>query len=171
MKRCFEWLRSITLMVAMVWTANGVAQEAANRPESPSPGPSNESVSGSVRELREPLRELQAAVAGMRADWQRARAETTELRQELDQIRANQVRTGTGPRNAVMRDAPVIPEAANSEAAAGSSQDSSQSVLQNGAPQDEKPDQKEDQKKSEHAASLEEDVPGRTCCFPLSIGA
>jgi hypothetical protein len=153
MTRWFEWLRSITLMVAMVWTANGVAQEAANRAEPPSPGPSSDS----VRELREQVRELQAAVAGMRADWQRACAETTELRRELNQIRANEVRTGTGPRYAVMSDAAVIPEAANFEAATGSSQGSSQSILQNGAPQGEKQDQKEDQRKSEHAARLEEE--------------
>src|ERR1039458_1304340 len=152
MTRWFEWLRCGMLMGAMAWTASGVAQEAANRAEPPSPGSvrNRDSVSDSVRELREQVRELQAAVAGMRSDWQRARAETAELRRELDEVRA-------GTRNAVLRDAAVKSETTNSEAAAGSFQDSSQSVLQNGAPQDEKQDQKEGQKKGGHAASLEEE--------------
>ena len=135
-KRWFEFLRWVMLMGVMAWTASGVAQEAANRAEPSSPG----SVSDSVRELREQVRELQAAVAGMRSDWQRARTETAELRRELDEVRA-----GTGPRNAGVRDAVAKSETTNSEAAAGS--------LQSGAPED----QKEDQKKGEHAASLEEE--------------
>ena len=60
-KRWFEFLRWVMLMGVMAWTASGVAQEAANRAEPSSPG----SVSDSVRELREQVRELQAAVAGM----------------------------------------------------------------------------------------------------------
>jgi hypothetical protein len=110
----------------------------------------SESMTDSVRELREQVRELQAAVAGMRSDWQRARAETAELRRELDQIRTGEVRTGAGPRNAVLRDAVVKTENTDSEAAAPS-------LLQNGEPQDERQDQKEDQKKRDRAASLEEE--------------
>jgi regulator of replication initiation timing len=144
MTRWFEWLRWVMLMGVMACAASGVAQEAANRAEPPSPGSVRNR--DSVRELREQVRELQAAVAGMRSDWQRARAETAELRRELDEVRA-------GTRNAVLRDAAVKSETTNSEAAAGSFQDSSQSVLQNGAPQDEK----QDQKKGGHAASLEEE--------------
>ncbi|HEX7423247.1 MAG TPA: hypothetical protein VF311_05080 [Terriglobales bacterium] len=139
-KRWFECLRWMMLMGVMAWTASGVAQEAANRAEPPSPG----AVSDSVRELREQVRELQAAVAGMRSDWQRAGAETAELRRELDEVRA-----GTGPRNAELKDAVAKSETTNPEASAGSSQDS----LQYGAPED----QKEDQKKNERAASLEEE--------------
>lgn len=135
-KRWFEFLRWVMLMGVMAWTASGVAQEAANRAEPSSPG----SVSDSVRELREQVRELQAAVAGMRSDWQRARTETAELRRELDEVRA-----GTGPRNAVVRDAVAKSETTNSEAAAGS--------LPSGTPED----QKEGQKKGEHAGSLEEE--------------
>jgi hypothetical protein len=151
MTRWFELLRWVMLMGAMAWTASGVAQEAANRAEPPSPGPvrSSDSVSDPVRELREQVRELQAAVAGMRSDWQRARAETAELRRELDEVRA-----AAGPRNAVLRAAVVKSETTNSEAAAGSLQN----VLQSVAPQDQKPEvQKEDQKKGGHAASLEEE--------------
>jgi len=139
--RWFELLRWGMLMGVMAWTASGVAQEAANRAEPPSPG----SVSDSVRELREQVLELQAAVAGMRSDWQRARAETAELRRELDEVRA-----GSGLRNAVVRDAVAT---TNSEAAAGSLQDS----LQNPAPQDEKQDQKKGKKQDEQAARLEEE--------------
>jgi len=154
--RWFEGLRWMTLMTVMAATASGVAQEAVNRTEPPSPGPSSESVSDSVRELREQVRELQAAVAGMRSDWQRARLETAELRRELDAVRG-----GTGSQNAVFGDALVTSETPSSEAAARSFQDSTQSVLQNGAPQDEKQDQKQnqkgDQKKLERAATLEEE--------------
>jgi outer membrane murein-binding lipoprotein Lpp len=156
MTRWFEWLRSGILIGVMTWTASGVAQQSAIRAEPPSPGsPSDsvtDSVGDSVRELRAQVRELQAAVAGMRSDWQRARAETAELRRELDEVRA-----GTGTRNAVLRDAVVKSGASPSEAPAGRSPDSMQSVLQNGTPQDEKQDQKVDQKKGEHAASLEEE--------------
>jgi len=148
MTRWFEWLRWMTLMSVMAGTASGVAQEAANRAESPS----SRSSSDSVRELREQVRELQAAVDGMRSDWQRARAETAELRRELDEVH-----TGTGPQNAVLRDAVTKSETPSSEAAARNFQGRSQSVWQNGASQDEKQDQKGDQRKGEHAASLEEE--------------
>jgi len=147
----------MTLMGAMTWTTFGVAQEAVSRAEPPSAGSSSESplsdsLSDSVRELREQVRELQAAVAGIRSDWQRARTETAELRRELDEIREGEFRDGTEPRNAVLRDAVAKSVTSNSGAAA----DVLPNVLQNGRPQDEKPDQ-EDQKKAEHAASLEEE--------------
>jgi hypothetical protein len=155
--RWCEWLRWGMLTGAMAWSASGVAQEAANRAEPVVPGASSESVNESVRELREQMRELQAAVAGMRSDWQRARAETAELRRELEQVRAAAV-----PRNAVLRDAAAKSSTANSEAAAGSLQN----VSENGAPQDPRTEvqdkvqdeiQNEDRKKGGHAASLEEE--------------
>jgi len=140
-KRRFELLRwaMTILMSAMAWTGSSVAQDAANRTQPASTESSHDSVSDSVRELREQVRELQAAVAGMRSDWQQARAETAELRRELDEVRA-----GTVPRNAVLRDAVAKSEMAIPEAVAG---------LQNGTPQD----QNQDQRKSEHAASLDEE--------------
>ena len=82
--RWFKMVRTVTLMTVLVWTASSVAQEAANRREPPSAVSSPATLSDSVRELREQVRELQAAVAGMRSDWQQARAETAELRRELD---------------------------------------------------------------------------------------
>src|SRR5580658_2615806 len=91
--RWFEWMRWVLLMGVMAWTASSSAQETANRVEPPSDRASSESVTESVRELQE-------AVAGMRADWQRARAETADLRRELDQVRA-----GAEPRNADLRGA------------------------------------------------------------------
>ena len=99
-KRRFELLRwaILILMSAMAWTVSSVAQEAANRMQPASADSSHDSVSDSVRELREQVRELQAAVAGMRSDWQQARAETAELRRELDEVRA-----GTVPQTAVLR--------------------------------------------------------------------
>jgi hypothetical protein len=143
--RWFDWLRWGMLLGVTAWSAFGAAQEPANRKQPPSPESLHESVSDSVRDLREQVRELQAAVAGMRSDWQRTRAETAELRRELEEVRA-----GTAPRNALLRDAVAKSKTGNSEVAAGSSQN----VLQNGVPQDQRT---EDQKKSGHAASLEEE--------------
>src|SRR3979411_1725184 len=117
MTRWCESLRWAMLMGVMTWTAFGIAQEGQNRAEPPSPGSLSDSSSDSVRELREQVRELQAAVAGMRSDWQRARAETADLRRELDEVRA-----GAGPRKAVVTDAVAKSETAYSEASWRSSQ-------------------------------------------------
>ena len=144
--RWFDGLRWMTLLGVMMWTASSIAQEAANRAEPPSPGPLSNPVSDSVRELREQIRELQAAVAGMRSDWQRAREETAELRRELDEIRTQEVRAETTPRNAVVRDTVAKSEISNSEGAARL-QDSLRNVLQSGAPQDDEQVPKEDQQK------------------------
>src|SRR3982074_2039204 len=100
MTRWFESLRWAMLMGVMTWTAFGIAQEAQNRAEPPSPRSWSDSSSDSVRELREQVRELQAAVAGMRSDWQRARAETADLRR-----RPECARKVAGPREAVGTDA------------------------------------------------------------------
>jgi regulator of replication initiation timing len=156
--RWFDGLRWMTLLGVMMWTASSTAQEAANRAEPPSPKPLANPVSDSVRELREQVRELQAAVAGMRSDWQRARAETAELRRELDEIRTREVRAETTPRNAVVRDTVAKSEISNSEGAARL-QDSLRSVLPSGAPQDEEqvPKNEEDRQEGGHAASLEEE--------------
>jgi hypothetical protein len=168
-KGWFEWLRWGVLMSVMASTTAGVAQEAANRAEPASPvshsepgsGTWTNSVDDSVRELREQVRELQIAVAGMRSDWQHARAETAELRRELDEVRA-----GTEPRNAVVRDAVARSGAGNSGAPAGRWQNVVENarpnvlpdVLPKNAPQDEQPEvQKDDRKNGEHGASLEEE--------------
>jgi hypothetical protein len=148
--RWFEWMRWVLLMGVMAWTASSSAQETANRVEPPSDRASSESVTESIRKLREQVRELQEAVAGMRSDWQRARAETADLRRELDQVRA-----GAEPRNADLRGAKANSSTPDPETVAG--------PLQNGTANEQrleerKPDdQKEDQKKDEHAASLEEE--------------
>ena len=144
MTRWFEFLRWAMLTGVLASTASGVGQDARNRAEPPSSESLSAVSSDSVRELREQVRELQAAVDGMRSDWQRAHAETEQLRRELNEVRAG---------DAVLRNAVAKSETTGAEAAAGSSQDSSQNVLQNDAPGN----QEEDQKKSEHAASLEEE--------------
>ena len=144
MTRWFEFLRWAMLTGVLAWTASGVGQDARNRAEPPSSESLSAVSSDSVRELREQVRELQAAVDGMRSDWQRAHAETEQLRRELNEVRAG---------DAVLRNPVAKSETTGAEAAAGSSQDSSQNVLQNDAPGN----QEEDQKKSEHAASLEEE--------------
>ena len=142
-RRWFDCLRWGMLLGVTAWSALGAAQEPANRPQAPSPEALHESVSDSVRELRDQVRELQAAVAGMRSDWQRARDETAELRRELDEIRAGEGRTGTELRSAELKDAVAKSETGNSEAAAGSLQNQDQRT--------------EDPKKSAHAASLDEE--------------
>src|SRR6266403_3328353 len=121
--RWFEVLRWAVLIGVMMWNASSIAQEAQNRAEPPSPGPLSDSSGDSVRELREQVRELQTAVAGMRSDWERARAETAELRRELDEVRA-----GAGPRNPVLTNA-VAKSETYTAAGGGSLQDG----LQNGA--------------------------------------
>src|SRR4030088_141117 len=105
--RWFESLRWAMLMGVMTWTAFGIAQEAQNRAEPPSPGSLSDSSSDSVRELREQVRELQGAVARMRSDWQGSLAETGERRREIDEVRA-----GAGPRKAVVTGAVAKSETA-----------------------------------------------------------
>jgi len=142
------------LLGVAAWSAFGTAQESANRTSPPSPESVHESVSDSVRELREQVRELQAAVAGMRSDWQRARAETAELRREIDEIRTGEVRAGTGLRNAELKNAVAKSGTGDSQTTA----ESSQTVLQSGPPPDQRTEgQKEDQKKGDHAARMEEE--------------
>ena len=163
-KRWFEWLRWGMLMIVIAWTAFGVAQEAANsaalasaasplesgsqpNPQSPAQPLSNSlnnSLNDSVRELQEQVRQLQAAVAGMRSDWQQARAETAELRRELGQVRAGSERRQ-----------PVLSDAVERSS---SSNDVRPNPLPFNAPQDEQSDaQKEDRKSYEHTATLEEE--------------
>jgi hypothetical protein len=157
--RWFEWLRWGMLIGVTAWTAFGLAQEPANRSRPPASAAqsasANNAESDSVRELREQVRELQAAVAGMRSDWQRARAETAELRRELDEVR-----TGTVPRIAVLKDAVVKSATPTSTSTSMTSSDAVASISQNvlASPEDQKPDdQKEHQNKGEHAASAEEE--------------
>ena len=151
MTRGSELLSSVMLAGVMACTTSGLAQEAANRTEPPSLSSGTESLNDSVRELSEQVRELQAAVADMRSDWQRAHAETVELRRELDEIRRGEVRTGA-MQNAVLRPAMVKPATTNSMPEANGGRN----AIQNGTPQDEKQEQ-ENQKKIDHAASLDEE--------------
>jgi hypothetical protein len=140
MTRRFDWVRCAMLAGVMAGAASGVAQQAAGQATPTSAEVLRDSMNAndSVRELREQVRELQAAVAGMHSDWQQARAETAELRRELEEVRA-----GTGPREAVLRS--VASPTLRAEAPAES--------LQNQAPES----QGEDRKKGESSPSLEEE--------------
>ncbi len=181
-KSWVEWLRWGVLITLAACTTSGVAQEAVNRAHSqsrPLPGASSElssalslaSVNASVRALREQVSALQATVAGMRSDWRQARAETAELRRELEAVRANEVhtddvRTSKEPGNAVLREAIAGP-------ATGASAARLQNILENALPnalsnvsanllqtdaQDHRPQaQNEGQKSSERAARLDEE--------------
>jgi hypothetical protein len=155
-ERKFRWLRwvALTTAVAVVSIASGMAQDASTQDASkgqttsdlsrPHHDASRNSVEDSIGELRDQVRELQAAVAAMRVDWQRARAETSELRHELDEVRA-----GSGSQPAMLTHAVAI------------SQDASQNNVQGGgsynqALVDQTSDNAAEPKKNEHAASLEE---------------
>jgi hypothetical protein len=172
-------------------TVSGVAQETANRTEShsgslsesavmsvasvdvsgnapvDSPAYSSVESSGSVsvdtsvRALQEQVRALQAAVAGMRSDWQQTRAETAELRRQLEQLRVDH-----GPRNAVLRNAVEESRSNSSPNLLLSPSRLLKSALQNEQPEIQKEAdsevQKNDiqkgvQKNSDHGASLEEE--------------
>ncbi|MGC1786156.1 MAG: hypothetical protein WA718_05405 [Terriglobales bacterium] len=145
-KRCVKWLRSGTLVGLTVWSTFAIAQEPANRAESSSQPSSlgsqsdsqSESVSDALRDLRAQVRELQEAVAGMRSDWQRAHAETAELRRELDEVRAATV---PPPAPATLQNV------------------SQTAPTQNQSPEreTETENQQADQKKGQHAATLEDE--------------
>jgi hypothetical protein len=156
-KICFDFLRVGTLISVMIWTASGGAQQTVSHIQPPSPeastelttesgnqSPKNEPVTESIRELREQVRELQAAIAEVRSDWQHARAETAELRRDLDQLRGV-----TGQRSTQFKEAMVRSEIPNQN---------TQNTTQNATPETTpSAAQREDQKKSEHAASLDEE--------------
>jgi hypothetical protein len=89
--------------------------------------------------LQQEVRELQSDVAAMRADWQKARSETAELRRELDEVRA-----AAKPRTPTL-----ISAAATS--------DILKNVLQNDEPQNESANRNQEQKKNEHADRLQEE--------------
>lgn len=161
--RCVRWglVLGAMLLNVMVWTRSGVAQQTSNRTQLSLTGATKTSAKGaqddSLRDLREQVRELQEAVAGMRSDWQRSRAESAELRRELDELRGN-----AQPRNAVLRAAvttsmsfasPVIAPPVIAPPNNGSQINGSQI----NALQDDRPIQKEVQKNTGHAASAEEE--------------
>jgi hypothetical protein len=137
MTTCFKFARLVTLLSVAALGTSGFTQETASGLE-PHPAPVGES-SGSLRELREQVRELQVAVADMRSDWQKARAETAELRREIDEIRAV-----SGSQKFVLK------TAAMSSAA-------SQITPENEMQQDNKLNKEKEQKRNEHAATLEEE--------------
>jgi hypothetical protein len=133
----FKFARLVTLLSLTAFNTSGLAQETASGTERALSIPGGES--DSVRELREQVRELQATVAGMRSDWQKARAETAELRREIDEIRA-----ASGSQNALLRTAMVSSAAP-------------QMTPENGMQQDDKLNQEKEQKRNEHAATVEEE--------------
>jgi len=160
-KRWVECLRWGVLAMIVASITSGVAQQAPNRGEShsePSSEPSSEtsiaSLNDSVRALREQVSALQATVAGMHSDWQQARAETAELRRELDEVRASEQ-----PRNAVLQDTIAkTPSAASAARLQNVLESSLPNALQTDASQDQQSEARnKDQKSTEHAASLEEE--------------
>jgi hypothetical protein len=145
--RWFEWLRAGTMIGVMAWSHAVFAQDAASNAKPYSSAEAKNLSPDAVRELRDQIRELQQAVAGMRSDWQRARAETAELRRELEEVRA-----GAAHGNAVLTDAVVTTSSVPSEYASGS-----QNALSGTASTREDSDSPKDQKKRERPATLEEE--------------
>jgi hypothetical protein len=144
-KHGFEGLRRGLVMIVMAWTASAVAQEPAHLSEASS----QSSQSDALGELREQVRELKAAVAGMRSDWQQARAETADLRRELEELR------GLGmPRPAALKNAVVaIPEPVST----GLNDIENQPLQDQDSGSSSQTGQKDSEKKSERAASLDEE--------------
>ena len=134
-KHWFEWFRWGVLTCVLLWTTPGIAQQSVNRSEQNSLSPQSADL------VDESIRQLRAAVDGMRSDWQQSRAETSELRRALDEVRS-----GAAPRDAVLRNA------------VASSATTLSNVLPNNPPQDQQPGlQPEDRKSGERAATLEEE--------------
>ena len=137
--KLLQWVASI-LMSAIACAACGLAQTPSNRPGTLSAESSTQAqaLNNSLRELQEQVRELQTAVAGMRSDWQLARAETAEGRRELDEIRAAKTP------NPLLKSAVLQSDTANQ----------SEGTRQN---EYEHADQSQLPKKSDHAATLDEE--------------
>jgi hypothetical protein len=145
-----QLLRFGMLIGAITWAAAGAAQEAANRTGAPTSEASAESVS----ELREQVRQLQETVVEMHSEWQRARAETAELRRDLDEVQA-----AIGLRNGAFKPAVAKSGIPDGPAAAGILRETSQNTLPNTSGNElehRKQVRKEDQN-SEPAARLEEE--------------
>lgn len=157
MTRWLECLRWVTLMSVLAWTSSGVAQETAKTAEPSAKGVSSESVSESVRELRQQVRELQVAVAGMRSDWQQSRAETAELRRELEVVRAEAANGDGNVHPTVESSLLGLKPASLIVSRIVSSGSEAVAVPAIGPLDQESVDQKEDQKAGGHAASLDEE--------------
>ncbi|MGA7294862.1 MAG: hypothetical protein WBW53_13980 [Terriglobales bacterium] len=154
------------LIAVITWSTSSAAQDAVNRMPAASRQASAESsasvselatdsLSDSIRQLREQVRELQVAVAGLRSDSERARSETTELRRELDQVRAE-----TAQRKPELLEALSKPVVAN-PVTAGNALEALQTPAPNRAITNQTTgndqNNQEDQRKSERVASLEEE--------------
>ena len=131
-KHPFCLLHCMMLVSLLAGTGSLAAQEGASQAQSPSPN----TLVDSVRELREQVRELQAAMAEMRSETQQAHAEALEMRRELEEVRAQ-----SGSRNAVITEAVARTSAPSSGASNGTVQDEEQ----------------QDQKKPDHTATLDEE--------------
>lgn len=84
MRRTFHFLRLMTLASMVGGSCLGAAQQSG----SPAEPPSANGLSDALRDLQQQVRELQVAVAEMRAENQRTQAESAELRRQVEQLRA-----------------------------------------------------------------------------------
>lgn len=84
-RRTLHILRLMTLAGPLSFSCLSAAQQA-DRPAEPA---SADSLRDVVRDLQEQVRQLQSAVADMRTENQRARADSAELRHLLEQVRTD----------------------------------------------------------------------------------
>jgi hypothetical protein len=169
-------MRSAMLLTVIACTASTFGQETGN-PAAKRSAASNELENHSIGEIREQIRELRAAVDEMRSDWQTARAETAELRRQLDQLRTAKLQssadisgtssaTSSGTSANFKKRANILPGAF--ESASGYQTQEEHAVRENdGRVNDQEIDeqqiddqqikQKEARKKNDRAARLEEE--------------
>jgi hypothetical protein len=97
MQRWVEIAGRALLLISLAAPSFSAAQESANRassPAAPDPNLPTDSVTAAIRSLQERVHELQVEVVSMRSEWERNRAETANLRRQLDQMRLPQEAEG-----------------------------------------------------------------------------
>ena len=141
-KQISGFIRRATLAVVMISILAASVDAQENTSNELSSAKLEAPAADAVQQLRQQVQELQAAVAGMRSDWQRAHEETIELRRELQDMRAETVPPQKHLRTAADASANVEPATENapygSNAVASDNQESGQ-------------------KKNEHSATLDEE--------------
>ena len=108
MQRWFEIAGRALLLILFAAPSFSAAQEPANRASSPAVpdlNQSNVSLTDAIRSLQERVHELQAEVVSMRSEWEKNRAETADLRRQLDQMRLPQEAEGPALIETAMRTA------------------------------------------------------------------
>lgn len=145
----FDVMRRGMLACLVVSTVACAAQDPVSRPE-----PGADSMAQAVRALSEQVRALETTLAEMRSDGERTRAETRELRREIEALRAGNSGQRTGITEPVSPAGGSITTGVISKAKDFVRSQSEGSVAESDGPQNY--DQQE-QKAVGHAATIEEE--------------